>query len=586
MEGSSNSDECFDRENVLVKSETQPLDIDLPLTSDGDNSSVASMNEDCESRLSSWDSEPETDIPSLINCHDMPKEPLEGVKLEENYLDIEEQNKFVGVENTDDGLLWEMDNRSYEELLKKFIEKEEELRVSNFKLQFSEQEIIKLNVQVENSEVLLDNVREELKLKEEELNKQKELSEEEIFKLKIQTENSEAQLDNVHEELKLKEEELNKLKKLSEEEIFNLKIQTENSEAQLGNLRKELKLKEEELNKLKARVLVSNRKQIKMVVDAANHEQEMQKLKSEMLDLQDKFSLEKDKLHFDIASLSKMKIELTSKLEDCQSRNKELENKLSRDRDAIVEKEMVLEEEMNCLKEELSQNLHLVEAGKKELEMAVIERDEANAKIDKLEAEICSSNDKLKLRATQEMVLQDKINCLREELGQKMHLVEAVNKKMKMVVIERDEANAKIDKLKNDILSCEDKSANMYNYVKELEASLTDMTVTYKACREEGKVLKLRLEEQLKKVISDKNEEKREAIKELEASLTKMTVIYKAYRDEGKMLKLRLEELKEVISDKDEEKREAIRQLCYSLEYYRSGYRELVQAINKVYRHR
>jgi chromosome segregation ATPase len=402
--------------------------------------------------------------------------------------------------------------------------------------------------------------------------------------LKIQTENSEAQLDNVREELKLKEEELNKLKKLSEEEIFNLKIQTENSEAQLGNLRKELKLKEEELNKLKARVLVSNRKQIKMVVDAANHEQEMQKLKSEMLDLQDKFSLEKDKLHFDIASLSKMKIELASKLEDCQSRNKELENKLSRDRDAIVEKEMVLEEEMNCLKEELSQNMHLVEAGKKELEMAVIERDEANAKIDKLEAEICSSNDKLKLRATQEMVLQDKINCLREELGQKIHLVVAVNKKMKMVVIERDEANAKIDKLKNDIRSCEDKSANMYNYVKELEASLTDMTVTYKACREEGKVLKLRLEEQLKKVISDKNEEKREAIKELEASLTKMTVIYKAYRDEGKMLKLRLEELKEVISDKDEEKREAIRQLCYSLEYYRSGYRELVQAINKVYR--
>jgi hypothetical protein len=70
------------------------------------------MYEDCESPLSSWDSEPETDIQSL-----------EGINLEENYLDIEEQNQFVGVENTDDGLLWEMDNRSYEELLKKFIEK-------------------------------------------------------------------------------------------------------------------------------------------------------------------------------------------------------------------------------------------------------------------------------------------------------------------------------------------------------------------------------------------------------------------------------------------------------------------------------
>ncbi|MCI53954.1 tropomyosin-like, partial [Trifolium medium] len=50
------------------------------------------------------------------------------------------------------------------------------------------------------------------------------------------------------------------------------------------------------------------------------------------------------------------------------------------------------------------------------------------------------------------------------------------------------------------------------------------------------------------------------------------------------MWKLRVEELvKEVsrqngvISDKDEEKREAIRQLCYSLEYYRSRYRELLK---------
>ncbi|PNX63558.1 hypothetical protein L195_g061687, partial [Trifolium pratense] len=121
---------------------------------------------------------------------------------------MEEQNQFVGVENSDDGLLWEMDNRSYEELLKKFLEKEEELRVSNFKLTLSEQEIIKLNVQVENSDAQLDNVSKQLKLKEEELHKQKELSEEEIFELKIQIEKSENRLNNVNKELKRKEEEL------------------------------------------------------------------------------------------------------------------------------------------------------------------------------------------------------------------------------------------------------------------------------------------------------------------------------------------------------------------------------------------
>jgi hypothetical protein len=220
MEGSSNSGvDCDREESVLVtpyqnqellKSQLHSLNTNLPPSSDGDNSSVASMNESCESPLSSWDSQLESDIPSLINCDGMLQGSLRSINLEENYLDIEEQNQFVGVENMDDGLLWEMDNRSYEELLKKFKEKEEELRVSNFKLQLSEQENIKLNVQVENSKAQLDNVCEELKQKEEELKKLKELSEEEIFKLKIQIEKSENRLDTVQEELNLKVDKLQK----------------------------------------------------------------------------------------------------------------------------------------------------------------------------------------------------------------------------------------------------------------------------------------------------------------------------------------------------------------------------------------
>jgi hypothetical protein len=117
MEESSNSNVGCNEDNVLVtpyqkqmllKSKLQPLSIDLPPSSDGDNISVASMYEDSES-----------------------------VSLEENYLDMEEQNM-------DDGLLWEMDNRSYEELLKELIENEEELRVSDFKLQLLKDEIISL----------------------------------------------------------------------------------------------------------------------------------------------------------------------------------------------------------------------------------------------------------------------------------------------------------------------------------------------------------------------------------------------------------------------------------------------------------
>ncbi|XP_045822085.1 protein NETWORKED 4B-like [Trifolium pratense] len=481
--------------------------------------------EGCESPLSSsWDSEPETDISSMINCDGMPDQgSLQSINLEENYLDMEEQNQFVGVENSDDGLLWEMDNRSYEELLKKFLEKEEELRVSNFKLTLSEQEIIKLNVQVENSDAQLDNVSKQLKLKEEELLKQKELSEEEIFELKIQIEKSENRLNNVNKELKRKEEELKIQKELLVGEVFKLQKQIAELDTHIipefscritnlverhevaheklkilnfenENLKKELEKKSTETHELQGQLkvaqenmakseleLVSNRKQIQMLGDsvimyeskAANYEQEVQKLNSELLDLQAKFSLEKDELHLDIASsldfLSKLKIELTSQLVDCQSRNKELE-----------------------------------------------------------------------------MVLEEEINCLREELGQKMHLVEAANKETEMVVIERDEANAKIDKLEADVCSRDDELSNIKKCMEKLQASLKRHLVNF------------------------------ETLKEL-------MVNKKINMNERKMWKLRVEDLEKevsrqngVISDKDEEKREAIRQLCYSLEHCRSGYHELL----------
>jgi hypothetical protein len=151
MEDSSNSNVGCNEDNVLVtpyqkqmllKSKLQPLSIDLPASSDGDNISVASMYEDCESPLSSWDSEPETDI----------------ISLEENYLDMEGQN---------------MDNRSYEELLKELIKNEEELRVSDFKLQLLKDEIISLvedygqkMIELEKANNMIDYLKAEIMAEE------------------------------------------------------------------------------------------------------------------------------------------------------------------------------------------------------------------------------------------------------------------------------------------------------------------------------------------------------------------------------------------------------------------------------------
>lgn len=498
MEDSGNFDVSCGGESVsmtlyqnlmMLKSKLQPLNVSF----DGDNTSVASMKQGSESPLSSWDSEPENDTPSVIKSDGS----FEDINLEENYVNMEEQNQFVGVENTDD-LSWEIDNRSYDNLLKKFMEKEEELRVTNLKLQLSEEENIKLKVQVESSEGLFDDLCEELKLKEKELHKQKVLSEEEIFKLKIQIEKSENQHDNVSKELNLKEKELNKQKELLKEEIFNLKIQFKRSECQLVNVQEALNLKEKELQKQTVNVCkitdlvkqceVANEKlkisedeiefltkelkskshdtrQLQSQLEAAQnniakleleldsrkkgmhllgelvrmHKKEVQKLMSEMHNWQTKFSSEKGELNFNIACLSNMKIQLTSKLEDCESRNKELENKLRQ-----YEAEKLKQEE---------------------------------------------------LHATQQMTLQDEVNSLREEVDQKMHTIEAVNRKLGTVTIERDDLDAKIDNLKVKICSRNSKIIKKKKYIHESNASLRALVVEYESALNKVDKLKLRVEE-------------------------------------------------------------------------------------------
>ncbi|GAU50440.1 hypothetical protein TSUD_409500 [Trifolium subterraneum] len=382
MEDSSNSNVGCNGEIVsvtpskkreLLQFELLSLHNVLHPNCDGDNSSVSSANEGCESPLSSWDSEPETDIPSLINCDGTPEGSLQSINLEENYLDMEEQNQFVGVENTDDGLLWEMDNRSYEDLLNKFLEKEEELRVSNYKLQFSEEEII-------NSEAQLDNMCEELKLKDEELNKQKELSEEKIFKLKIQIEKSENRLNNVNgelklkeeelkiqkellkraifcsklhieksnnrlnyinEELKLKEEELNKQKELSEEEIFKLKTQIEKSEIQLNNVNEVLKLKEEELNVQKD---LSEQEIIKLKIQVENSEVQLKNVHEELKQKEEELNKLKE---FSEEENFKLKIQIEKSANQLNNVHEELNRKQEEMQKQIAEYDTHISEFVN-----------------------------------------------------------------------------------------------------------------------------------------------------------------------------------------------------------------------------------------------
>jgi chromosome segregation ATPase len=158
--------------------------------------------------------------------------------LEEKYLEMEQENQFVGVENTDDGLLWQMDNRSYDELLKKFIENEEVLRVSNFKLQLSEQEIIKLKIQIDERENQLGNVREELKLKEEELRKKTAESETQIPHYVNKVANMAEKLGVANEQLKRAKDEIAILRKELDSKSYKTRELQDQLKATKENLAK------------------------------------------------------------------------------------------------------------------------------------------------------------------------------------------------------------------------------------------------------------------------------------------------------------------------------------------------------------
>ncbi|PQQ10838.1 protein NETWORKED 4B [Prunus yedoensis var. nudiflora] len=107
-----------------------------------------------------------------------------------------------------------------------------------------------------------------------------------------------------------------------------------------------------------------------------------------------------------------------------------------------------------------------------------------------------------------------------------------------MLMAEKDELNAKVHMLTANLSSRDNQIQEMEGHLRRLNAEHEDMIAGYESARRLVDELKLRVEELQKEVDSQRV----------------------------------------AISDGAEQKREAIRQLCFSLEHYRSGYKELRQA--------
>ncbi|KAI4306976.1 hypothetical protein L6164_030211 [Bauhinia variegata] len=484
----------------LHESVLQTVNLDNLSPSSATGSSVASLKEGSGSSSSSFsDSEPESFNSSVNHYHRLPvntdgKGLLQEIELKEESPGLEQQN-HLAAEDKADNILWDKENRSYEELLRKFIKNEEELRISNLKLQASEKEIGSLKSQIERSQGQLDHVQKELKMREDDLKHEKG----QLMELQKQTADLETHVPDccykiakLVEELEVAREQL----KVSNDEIARLRNELDRSSDATRQLQVQLEAAQECVATFKGQ-LDSGRKQIQELEDRilsfeANEsrlELEMQKLNAEILDSQSQFSLEKEQLQSEISSLSEEKVQLDSRLEEWESRSNLFENKL-----------------IEC------------EAEKVKLE---------------------------ELHSAHQMILQGEVSRLKEELDEKRHGIESLNKefdrhkhKYDMLMTEKDGANAKIHRLVAEVSSRDNLMENMERELCQLHSQQAEVISVSEA--------RLRLVNDLKL-----------KVEELETEVARQ---------------------KAVIADRAEEKREAIRQLCFSLEHYRSGYQELRQA--------
>ncbi|CAN0877184.1 Protein NETWORKED 4A [Linum grandiflorum] len=261
----------------------------------------------------------------------------------------------------------------------------------------------------------------------------------------------------------------------------------------------------------------------------------LEKSEEEVLWLKNEIKLRDAELEMErrrVLELESLKAELSSErkqVRELGELNSSYENRLS-DRDAEVK---ALEVSLSSMEE-----TYRVERSRLETSIAELESLQTS-----LEGKLTQSEaEKMEMKAmhdAREIQLQMEISRLKEDLENRGEQLEGLNKsfdvfkhKHDMVATEKDELNAKMDTMRAEMV-------HQQNQITEMEEHLRRMNL------ENGDL------------IAD-SESLRKLVEELEKEVD---------RQSG-----------EIVAGA-EGKREAIRQLCFALEHYRSGYKELRQAI-------
>ncbi|KAJ0102706.1 hypothetical protein Patl1_06786 [Pistacia atlantica] len=399
----------------------------------------------------------------------------------------------VAEEDSADSFLEVRENGNYEELLGRVIKYEEKLRVSNLRLQLSEEEVAKLKNELHAQ---IESAKRDIEMREADLETERgkvfEL-ENYTFELETCVSDSKLKIERLMQKLEVSRERLQE----SDEEIERLKKEHASEIAEhTYKLKGQLKLAQEDVVMLKASV-DSERSQVlklqetiaKYEGDLSDYDDEIRDLKVALNDAQENFSLDRAQLQCNVASLLEKQTLADAKLKELELQGKVLEDTIKQ-----------------CENEKMEMK---------------------------------------GLHEAQQSGMQSEISKLKVEVAERGSYVEALNKnldslklKYDMLMAEKDEINAKVNTLRAEV-SCRD------DCIRQKDELLQRVRIDHA---------------------------------QLMAGAGTREKVVDELRVRVKELQKEVDEQRNVILDGAEGKREAIRQLCFSLEHYRSGYKELRQA--------
>lgn len=251
-----------------------------------------------------------------------------------------------------------------------------------------------------------------------------------------------------------------------------------------------------------------------------------------------------------ILEMQRHVVDLETKLSDSSFKIENLVNELEVSRECldVSEAEISKLKEMLCDRQMAKAKLETDIAGVLKTQALFEARfKEIESRGEVLEDLIRQSDAEKMEMKSKEVKLQAELNDLKTNLASQNECIEALNKdfdkhklRYDMLMAEKDGVCAELDNLKAEMRSKDIQIEQMEEQLNQIRYNQTELVT------ESGNA--------------------KNTVEELRAMV--------------KGLEKQVELQRNVISEGEEEKREAIRQLCFSLDHYKSGYRELLQFLS------